>query len=240
MKCQVLSDLHLEFHKDNGINFLNHLPVETKTVILAGDICSNKQLSEVIPTLCKKWKKVIFVAVNHEYYNSSILTTNNKLLDVNIPNFYWLNMSKVYEDEVGENTLTIHGGTLWFKDSPDRPKTVNDFAFIKNFIPSVYSEHKEMVTYLRNEVKEGDLVVTHHSPSYLSQHERFKGQLGNCWFHNSLEELIGSTKPAVWIHGHIHHSVDYVFGNTRIISNPFGYKGIEENQDFNPELTIEI
>ena len=38
-----------------------------------------------------------------------------------------------------------------------------------------------------------------------------------------MEEIIEQYQPALWVHGHIHHSWDYQIGRTRIIANPRGY-----------------
>jgi hypothetical protein len=38
---------------------------------------------------------------------------------------------------------------------------------------------------------------------------------------SDLEPLFG--KADLWCHGHIHASVDYTVGGTRVVSNPRGY-----------------
>lgn len=46
--------------------------------------------------------------------------------------------------------------------------------------------------------------------------------------------------PDLWVHGHMHNSVDYRVGATRVVTNPRGYAGHEINPNFNPQLVIEI
>jgi hypothetical protein len=55
--------------------------------------------------------------------------------------------------------------------------------------------------------------------------------------------LILKYKPALWIHGHTHSSVDTYVGGTRIVCNPRGYvygNGQIENPNFDPTFTVEI
>jgi hypothetical protein len=44
----------------------------------------------------------------------------------------------------------------------------------------------------------------------------------------------------VWLHGHMHDPVDYMIGNTRVLSNPRGYIGHEDTSRFDPSLTFEV
>ena len=44
---------------------------------------------------------------------------------------------------------------------------------------------------------------------------------------------------ALWIHGHMHNSVDVTVGETRVLANPAGYNPAE-NPDYDPALCIEV
>jgi hypothetical protein len=98
------------------------------------------------------------------------------------------------------------------------------------------------------------VVITHHGPSALS----LRGQ-GKQWFDldycyaSNLEALCeGDAAPSTWIHGHVHHNLDYEIGNTRVVCNPRGYPqqaaayrytdswGKRENESFDPNLVIEV
>jgi hypothetical protein len=54
-----------------------------------------------------------------------------------------------------------------------------------------------------------------------------------------MKELIVAREPALWIHGHTHHAMDYRIGPTRILCNPLGYPH-EANDGFDPRLTVEL
>jgi hypothetical protein len=109
-------------------------------------------------------------------------------------------------------------------------------------------EHQACRYFLETELaKDFDgetVVVTHHAPSFQSVHERFAGDKMNICYANNLEALMWYNPIKLWIHGHVHNSLDYIVGDelqsTRVICNPRGYFGYEENRDFDPRLTIEV
>jgi len=92
---------------------------------------------------------------------------------------------------------------------------------------------------------EGSTVaVTHHAPSTRSNapFEKRAGRspLSPC-FASNLEGLMTvEHAPALWIHGHVHDTLDYRVGNTRVVCNPRGYIPEQPNPEFNPGWTIEV
>ncbi len=54
MKVLVLSDLHLEFHKDDGLSFIESLNTDVDVLVLAGDITKYYLISYVLGEFCKK------------------------------------------------------------------------------------------------------------------------------------------------------------------------------------------
>ena len=72
--------------------------------------------------------------------------------------------------------------------------------------------------------------VTHHAPSFRSQHPRFASSPITGGFCSNLESRIQQWKPDLWIHGHVHDPMDYRIpwkiaapGETRILCNPWVY-----------------
>lgn len=89
------------------------------------------------------------------------------------------------------------------------------------------------------------VVVTHMAPSEHSIHERYKDQLSSTAFASNLDSLV--EKSDLWIHGHVHDSVDYRIGRSRVVSNPMGYpiqsRGriwTAENTRFDAALLIDV
>ena len=63
----------------------------------------------------------------------------------------------------------------------------------------------------------------------------------NQCYANSWEDMIEVFKPDLWVHGHIHQrSNDYYIGQTRIVSNPYGYANSKMNQDWQEECVVKI
>ena len=77
------------------------------------------------------------------------------------------------------------------------------------------------------------VVVGHHSPSRLSTHPRYANDtLMNGGYSSNLDEFIlNHPQIKLWTHGHTHHNFDYCIGSTRIVCNPRGYIGYEEQAD---------
>lgn len=114
------------------------------------------------------------------------------------------------------------------------------------------AEHEKSVSWLEQQLAiEHDagptIVLSHMAPSPRSLDGTFDHQ----WCYavggpdgTGLEYLMtGDTAPELWVHGHIHNSVDYEVGHTRVLSNPRGYPmrgGGFENRAWNPELVIDV
>ena len=68
--------------------------------------------------------------------------------------------------------------------------------------------------------------------------ERFRSHPLTPAFASDLSRLIEDRGPDLWVHGHVHDSLDYEVGDTRIVCNPRGYG--TENPAFDPSLVIEV
>jgi len=133
---------------------------------------------------------------------------------------------------------------------------MNDFRVIKkeeegytNLKPhDTVIRHRHMLGYIKNVVAERPdekfVVVGHHSPSFQSVHEQYRGEtLMNGAYHSDLSEFI-LDRPQIklWVHGHTHHCFDYMIGETRVVCNPRGYEsdGYSEDSGWNPNIVLEV
>ena len=83
------------------------------------------------------------------------------------------------------------------------------------------------------------VVVTHYAPHpcCLPPATRTGWVAGNSA--SDLSYLTDAGLAALWVHGHVHHSIDLVRpGGTRIVCNPAG-PGFS-NPDFQDELVVEV
>jgi predicted phosphodiesterase len=245
MNIQVMSDLHFETHRDGGEEFIRDLdPAGVDVLVLAGDITSARfyeTLDHAFGRLTKKYRNIIYVAGNHEYYKSSPRQVRHSLdrLAKNYPGVL------TPENEV----VTINGqrfvcGTMWFP-RPDpigesAKKFMNDFHMIRNFEPWVYDQNAAFERLLAVRLEEGDVVVTHHLPSFGSVAPQFASSALNAFFVSAMDDYFVQ-KPQLWIHGHTHVRCDYNIGKTRVVCMPHGYPNeIQSLTAFDSNFKVEI
>ena len=68
----------------------------------------------------------------------------------------------------------------------------------------------------------------------------YPGKIINSAFVSNLDDWIATKDIALWIHGHAHNSSDYVYEDTRVVCNPFGYLNNETNRKFISDLIIDV
>ncbi len=236
MQIQIASDLHLEFiHPKNQKKFIKKLQSDAEIIVLAGDICSHHKLVETLSIFSEMYKHVIYVNGNHELYGTHIdrLRDKKQFLPKNV---HWLDNTSV----IIENQRFI-GCTLWFPyDSLNQiyEKEMNDFYSILNFREYVYKENENSVKYLTENIKEKDIVITHHLPSNKSIHSKYFDSQINRFFVCEMDEVIKKNKPSYWGHGHTHETFEYKLYDTQIIANPHGTP--DERNDFEYNKIISI
>ena len=246
MKALIASDLHFEFHRDGGQALTSQL-ADADVLICPGDLSNAANLWDALLLLLEKYKHVIFVPGNHEFYGSSISVVRQKIgkLLTRLPKMGdHLGQLHVLDNDVLElEGRRFVGTTMWMRWEEGIEKKhgfLSDFDMIGRAWERLYEENRYALQFLEDNVQEGDIVLTHHLPSEKSVHPKYEGSPLNCFFVCDVEQLLRDRKPKLWIHGHTHESCDYVIGATQVVCNPFGYAFREENRAFNPELIIEI
>jgi len=221
MKVLSISDLHCEFHSDGGEFFIEALP-PADILVLAGDLNTFDGLENNIYQICSNYPHVVYVAGNHEYYNSTFSKVD-KLLDKlsnKINNFHYLENNLVCI-----KTLTFVGATLWYpknQNTLSNKTDINDFTYIKKCDPEAFNRYEKTIKYLENNIA-NNIVVTHHMPSFECVASEYKKDKLNCYFAVNLDQMILEKKPKIWICGHTHQSFYRLLGDTKIICNPVGY-----------------
>jgi Icc-related predicted phosphoesterase len=95
-------------------------------------------------------------------------------------------------------------------------------------------DHKAMLNVIREAVAENPagkfVVVGHHSPSKLSTKPQYQDDvIVNGAYSSDLSELmLDHPQIKLWTHGHTHHEFDYMIGTCRVVCNPRGYDGYEQ------------
>jgi predicted phosphodiesterase len=246
MRVSVASDLHLEF-----------APVTLEggdVLILAGDVWTaahmedrkndgtSRSLRKRYHQFCAeelpKYKEVLMVMGNHEYYGSSLdraASIINGFLDKWAPNCVLLDNEGVILDGVA-----FVGSTLWAPCGTENPvnemaiwQGMSDFRTIHKdmenkmaFTPADAAFlHRRDVNYIDRTLEKFAhrpvVMITHHAPSLLC--DLNPNTMSDAYSSNQHALMKTHDHVAVWCHGHTHQPVKFIVNKTRVISNPRGY-----------------
>lgn len=245
MKIQIVSDLHLDF------GYGEHKAVKDRDLlVIAGDLAEGTTgFPYILDQL--KHSPVLYVPGNHEYYGGDYDSVNAvwSRIAADTPGLTYLHRGHTTY-KVGGKTYRFVCSTLWsnFWDNPMHAQTagvlINDFQLIKigghRFTPDDCTRlHSESVQFLHDSDLPVDVVVTHFAPSVQSIHPQYNAPslaVVNPYFCNRDEGTISKLNPKLWIHGHTHASMDYVYEGCRVVCNPRGYR--RENREFDPGKVV--
>lgn len=253
MRLRILSDLHLEHFKKG-----RELPdAPADAVILAGDIHTGTRglgwAARRFPNL-----PVLYVPGNHEYYKHSMPALRSELQ----AEAKELGIHLLDNASVEINGVKFIGSTLWtdfalYADRPD-PETERTYEKARSFMPDfriieqpegvVFTPeesqrlHRDATQWLENELSAPfagrKVIITHHAPLAACIPARFQGDALSPAFASQLPYLMG--EAALWVHGHVHETVDLECMGTRIVANPGGYPNEFESPCFVPDLVVEV
>jgi predicted phosphodiesterase len=247
VKLGVVSDLHLSRAPQRA-------PAnDADVIVLAGDIAR--------PEPAMAWaralgKPVLYVPGNHEFYGGSLPGVVAELRRLAAGT-----QVRILDNEsVCMAGVRFLGSTLWSDFLLDGEGAGHDAA-VREALGKMHDFRRIHVDEARQALftprdaaalcrrnaawLDGQLrqafdgptvVVTHHAPSARSVAPRFAGSPLNGCFASHLDFLVRDA--ACWIHGHMHHSVDYDLHGTRVVCNPRGYATPDGNE--NPAFDIDF
>ena len=239
---RYFSDLHghlPDFRRDTD---------KDEICIMAGDLMEfnskGGKLKEMLTDLCERFKEVIFIPGNHEYYGSQIGVVERKLRLAlgDIDNFTLLQDAEY----IDRGDVRIIGATLWSDTSSIeyQAKTMmNDYRYIRigpvgepwkyKLNPAhTTGIHRNQVHLIKEALTNApgkSIVITHHAPSYKSTSPAYEGDSMNPAYMTEIELDIW---PNYWIHGHVHRAIEYDHHGCTVLCNPGGYP--HEYTDFEP------
>ncbi len=241
MRIRVFSDLHLE-----------HAPWQADVagadlVVAAGDIGHGEEGAR---WLARLGVPVVYVAGNHEHWGGELAEAAVRLRAACAAT-----PVRFLEREAAVlGGVRFLGCTLWADYRGLDPAVVgpaergfNDFRRIRAGgrplrVADLVAEHRRARAWLEAALAEPfdgpTVVVTHHAPSYASWPGGDKPARYACA--SDLETLVRAAAPALWVHGHIHHRLDYRIGATRVVCNPRGYAGSDPGVGWDPCFTVEL
>ena len=254
MKLRLASDLHLERTSDMHYidSLIPHMPDDLETtLVLLGDIHVGTGARIYIDEMAKRFKYVIYIFGNHEFYGYNFYTLREKFHDKtsHIPNLFVLENDSVILD--GQKFV---GCTLWTDGDKENPfsmrsveKKIHDYYLIEGMdgkilrIIETIAAHKTSLAYLREEVDEATVVLTHHVPLFnVLCDPMYKNSQIQGGFESDLAELILDLQPKYWLYGHNHYNIGVTdIGNTKLVSNQACYLH-EPMSDYTPDFILGI
>ncbi len=229
MRLYILSDLHLECAD------FTPLIRDADLTILAGDIHTKRR--GVAWAAANFSGQVVYVPGNHEYYDGNFPITRDKMQAEAAERVHVLDRQVLILGKI-----RILGATGWtdFKSTGNEPLAyftancqMRDYLKIRkgsgyhhfrarDSQAEAFKTRDWLEAQLDTPFDGKTLVVTHHAPSERSMVFRENTHLDAAYF-NRWDDLMDPKKVALWIHGHIHHAVDYEINGVRVLSNPKGY-----------------
>ena len=227
-QAEYISDTHLNMWKYSTTQAMPLFPGLSPTLILAGDIGDPDEptLYRILEMVVKKYKTVIYVPGNHEFYlrepkskktPASVLSWF-QTLEKKWPTFHFL-----YRKTMVLDGVRIIGATGW-TTSPRE----TEWAYM---ISEEGRKDREFIEQALSRSKEPCLVVTHYPPTKQVLQENFAGKITEYDYTQSLDYMF---RPPLhtWIFGHVHqiynqeipHSSSLAgAGIVKLLCNPFGY-----------------
>ena len=218
--------------------------------------------------LFQKYERVFYVMGNHEHYHGDFKQTKQILTEF-IHNHSPEAQDKMFLldcDKFVHGGVVFLGCSLWTDFNGASPTAMNaaqfglnDYRMITNGNPMLLlkpqdtlEEHRKHVEWIEAQLNIENFVQTidqvpmkivmigHHAPSKKSVHPHYAADVEiNGAYQTNLEWLMDG-KIALWLHGHTHNEFDYIINGTRIMCNPMGYLGVEQNKQFQPDMVVEV
>jgi predicted phosphodiesterase len=229
-QAEVISDTHLNLWKYKPEEISAIFPGTSPNLILAGDIGDpdEESLYTALDIARKRYKRVIYVPGNHEFYNrepgskktpASTLTWFQNLDD------QWSNFHFFYRRNELIDGVRVLGATGW-STSPKGGTWAN----------TISAEGRQDIDFLEQGIsrsKEPVLVITHYPSTLRVLQENFKYKITQYDYAQDLERLYRNPVNT-WIFGHVHQAHDFKIpysssmtgvGEVHVVCNPYGYPG---------------
>ena len=260
LNLQIVSDLHLEFRQDRPI--FNVIEKAADILVLCGDICPCNPIDinifkRFINEIKDKYKTILFIPGNHEYYNNPMQDRPYSIDEINIfisdfcnetngKLLLMINRAIVVKNK--NKSYLLVGSTLWSYIAPVvapiLTHMVNDYnkiyissetALKPQYTTQMFMHNLAFIREMHNYATKENIkmvLLTHHQPYIFNP----KGMRSYAYM-TDLTDLFDEQVILV-AHGHTHEHRANTIKSTKIYSNPLGYP----NQDcgFNRNEKISI
>lgn len=202
---------------------------------VAGDVADGSIDIQACLTALRAHTNAAIIAVmgNHDYFNETLSPHTVDRIQAILPERVFL----LENQAIKLKGIRVLGCTLWTNPREEAQETgqalMPEYAQVDNqageliSVADTVAAHQASVAWLSTELAKPfngkTIVLTHHAPLFISQHDRHRFSELSAFFCVNLEDLILKHQPHLWIHGHLHDPVDYELDKTRIVSAPLGY-----------------
>lgn len=251
-----MSDLHI----DSKAFKLPATPADVDAIIIAGDVADGHHLSTqwLWHDAVSRGLPVVYVLGNHDWYGEDLLLDPAELYRQAGVELLHPGRPSI---EIGGTRIV--GSTLWTdytiagdegsartwarRSMPDLVSI--DVGLRRIGTRDLIDMHRRQRLVIEAELERFSgptIVVTHHAPHPKSLRSELFRDPSDGSYASDLSDIITTFDPAIWIHGHVHHSRDYYVSATRVVCNPRGYAVVAkdgrrfENPAFDPGLVVEI
>lgn len=229
MKFSLISDMHVDFpQKKTPYDRLEEV------VVVAGDTSNGLEGLKFLQKLRNKGHTVYAIDGNHEHYRNrsqdrTVYETTARFRE-EYPRYHDLEVPIV----LANGWYPVEDEKMWQNYMNDSRMGMLTAVDVNRLAQEDALNIRQRLQEWKDHQRRG-IVVTHTAPCLESLNPRFEGHYSNEWYWNPLmEELLKeyTDQIAVWCHGHSHHSIDINVHGVRIVCNPRGYPG--ENEDWEP------
>lgn len=228
MKLLVTSDIHVDFKRSSRSQLSWSAADGVDGVVVAGDVANRTEFvaSYMRELVATAKKPVYWVAGNHDYWDHdhakhhptslsqdkhTIESTQNVLST--IPGFMNRTITQVGDER-------ILGCTLWYY-TPGK-QAWSDHHYVSDWW-NIETEALADAEFLKQNLRKGDIVVTHMMPSYSLVDPMYARSPDNKYYVHDLHDLILRREPKLWVSGHTHTKFAKMIGETLCVCNPRGY-----------------
>jgi predicted phosphohydrolase len=250
LTIQFASDTHVEFY--GARSKYGFIEPRGDILVLAGDICCAASLDDfnvykkfVLEHL-GKFKHIIMVAGNHEYYytanrptlENTIQAVNKRLTEfaAAYPTLHFLN-NRAVQLKHNNTPYIFIGSTMWTNIPAEHHtsinKLMNDYANIyvedakkvRKLTPmDVCNMHNRSVAYIKRVLAKTPanskvIMISHHKP----YNDPIEGPREIVSYGYSTDQTKLMAKISLWIFGHVHKASAVRIGSCRVVGNPRGY-----------------
>jgi predicted phosphodiesterase len=252
MTFRLISDIHIDCNKPDEVILKED---DSDVIVVPGDICSIHNFAQWVEAQCNKYKAIVIVLGNHDYWKMSVDNAHRKWkegLSKKLPQDLFDRIHILEKEYVDIGDTRYFGTTLWtdmdkmdvssmqaIKESMVDYKRIRMLNGARRLTPQdVIKEHIKAKEWLTKAVElpwEGHkVIVTHHAPSFDSLYPFFGKDSVSGAYASDLEDMLQhavSNQVFTWVHGHTHAATRYEINGLNIIVNPFGYPDEDTSVD---------